>query len=61
MHDNYKIARNILLIRNGLTYCSRFHFETDITSTIWIELSLNSRNKILVMGGYSRMEIAQNY
>ena len=48
MYHSIGTSRNILMIRNNISYIRRYDLEDDILSTIWIELNLKKNQKLLL-------------
>ena len=45
-------SRNAIMIKDGIKYKRRYDLENEKTCIIWIEVKLNKKKSILVMGGY---------
>ena len=54
---NYDLSRNVILIYNKIQYKRRMDLEDNHIATIWLELSINSKKSMLVMGGYRQWRL----
>ena len=52
MYDNYGFSRNALMVKEGISYKRRYDLENNTNCMIWIEIKLNTKKSILIMGGY---------
>ena len=57
MSDTLDISRNIILINNRIPYTRRYDLECPMIATIWIEIKINNKHSILVMGGYRQWRL----
>ena len=54
-------SRNAILINNKIPYKRRYDLEDENTCTIWIEISVSKKKKLLFMGGYRQWNLPKNY
>ena len=52
MAHTTKLSRTGLMISNSITYKRRLDLEDEITSTIWIEITIPKSKPLLIMAGY---------
>ena len=57
MSDTIDTSRNIILINNRIPYIRRYDLECPMIATIWIEIKINNKHSILVMGGYRQWRL----
>ena len=57
MSPKSTFSRQILLINKSLQYKRRTDLESDLLSTVWIEVSLPKSKPILIMGGYRQWQL----
>ena len=48
---NCNLARNILLIREGISYKRRTDFDNTTIATIWIQVTMSKNNSFFSYGG----------
>ena len=57
MYDNYGFSRNALMVKEGISYKRRYDLENNTNCMIWIEIKLNTKKSILIMGGYRQWRL----
>ena len=57
LSDKTKLSRNIILVHKNISYKRRRDLESDITSTIWIEINIPKSKPALFMGGYRQWRL----
>ena len=57
MYHSIGTSRNILMIRNNISYICRYNSEDDILSTIWVEINLKKNRKLLLCGAYRQWRL----
>ena len=51
MSEVIDVSRNVILIKDTITYKCRYNLEDPEIYSIWIEVNTSSRNSVLIMGG----------